>query len=606
MSTWKSSYGGSNDSEERARKYYMKQILTVVKMVFMQSKEKKNDSYFRSETMLHSLLELLSGEDCSGRGGNSGRSARVKLPITFLIYATGTLKNCCMSDVENQKVLGNQGGIQTLTDMANAVIKNEGNGSSKGGKQIIQLLVQITGTLCALCKSKENQPQFWSNRTVTMLCHTLKRFVPKDVTKIMIDDDKCLKWKKKSPADVDLHIHCVRILSRLSVHTKGRDEMMNVNGGTCHGNISPGSTSRTMECLVHLCMYSHWLKNDDMLVRTLYVLGNVTAGGGETSNANRLDIANCNVNMPINTNEKLSKEESKTGDNARSTISEGIKRIDGIKMICTIVSEKAKELDALLIPSTSTPTTRDTEEVMVKAVRTLANLSLEPSLGSRLCRDSTFVVGLLSILRVTTSVPMPKKSTPERNTREELMMNVVSSLSNISYYGGNGIVQHGKEISRILVRLLTIGVSGGSGGGSSNESKTSSSSSSSSLDEEDDEFHSWLSLECARVYGNFSRSVELRACMRATGADVAMVMLMEHDDRELVSCIQIVLIDIFGISFFFFFLTQAVLVFLFLFFGSITLPGSLILWCTGKFGNDVLWKTVVASWRWFNDNIICC
>ena len=83
------------------------------------------------------------------------------------------------------------------------------------------------------------------------------------------------------------------------------------------------------------------------------------------------------------------------------------------------------------------------------------------------------------------------------------MMNVVSSLSNISFYGGHSILQHGKEISRILVRLLTMGVSGernGEGEGGQKEGETNGD------EEEEDDFHSWLSLECARVYGNFSRS----------------------------------------------------------------------------------------------------
>ena len=85
------------------------------------------------------------------------------------------------------------------------------------------------------------------------------------------------------------------------------------------------------------------------------------------------------------------------------------------------------------------------------------------------------------------------------------MMNVVSSLSNISFYGGHSILQHGKEISRILVRLLTMGVSGEHNGehngeGEEKEGKTNGD------EEEEDYFHSWLSLECARVYGNFSRS----------------------------------------------------------------------------------------------------
>ena len=97
MSTWKST-AASSGSQERARQRHMKQILTVVRMLFLLSKTKTNDRYFRSETMLHSLLELLSGEDRGGgsgggggRGGSGGgRTVRVRLPISILVYATGT------------------------------------------------------------------------------------------------------------------------------------------------------------------------------------------------------------------------------------------------------------------------------------------------------------------------------------------------------------------------------------------------------------------------------------------------------------------------------------------------------------------------------------
>ena len=530
LSSSSSSSGSGSGSEERSRQRRMKQILTVVRMMFLLSKEKRHDSLFRSETILHSLLELLSGEDRgqAGRGGGGdgrggrggGRSARVRLPISILVYATGALKNCCMSDGENQKVLGLQGGIQTLTDMANAVIQSKRHGenvsatndatndttSESSDKQIVQLLVQITGVLCAMCKRKQHYPQFWSSWTVPMLCSALKRFVPSNVK----HDD----GKKKSKTQVELPLNCVRILSKLSLHVKGRDAM----SSSTSGSSSPGSTSRTLECLVRLCTYAHWLRNDAMLVRTLFVLGNVTAGTGDGSNANRLDIANSDVNMPSSTS--AAPHESKEGQ-------EKIRIIDGMRMMCTVVAARADELrDTLSSPECRETareeggrrrkSTRELEEVLVKAVRTLANLSLEPTLGSRLSRDRAFIGSLLSMLASVTSVSMPSRQ-EERSTREELTMNVVSTLSNVSFYGGSSILCHGKNISRILVRLLTMGVSGNrtmaeeeeegkrNVGGSSSGS-SGGASSSSLLDDDENEFHSWLSLECARVYGNFSRT----------------------------------------------------------------------------------------------------
>jgi hypothetical protein len=261
MSMWRST-PLATASGERARQRRLKQILTVVRMLFLLSKDKRHDAMFRKETIVHSLLELLSGEDCSSSTHGKTRSARVRLPISILVYATGTLKNCCMCDVDNQKVLGLQGGIQTLTDMANAVVKSGSNNTSSTSqsssvgtdKQIIQLLVQITGILCAMCKRKQHYPQFWSCGTVPMLCGALKRFVPVDVNANVgtrHSPSTKASHKSKPSTDIELHLNCVRILSKLSLHVKGRDamSMSGRRGGTTGrggGGSSPGSTSRTV------------------------------------------------------------------------------------------------------------------------------------------------------------------------------------------------------------------------------------------------------------------------------------------------------------------------------------------------------------------------
>ena len=60
-----------------------------------------------------------------------------------------------------------------------------------------------------------------------------------------------------------------------------------------------------------------------------------------------------------------------------------------------------------------------------------------------------------------------------QSTREELLTNVVSALSNISFYCGGGsgaagvpMVQRGQKVSGTLIRMLLLGVS------KDNESKT--------------------------------------------------------------------------------------------------------------------------------------
>ena len=76
-----------------------KQMVTALKLLFSLSKAKTHDKLFRKERILHTLLELLSGEageETKRRTRkNKPRKARVRFKLDILTYATGTLKNIC-------------------------------------------------------------------------------------------------------------------------------------------------------------------------------------------------------------------------------------------------------------------------------------------------------------------------------------------------------------------------------------------------------------------------------------------------------------------------------------------------------------------------------
>ena len=94
----------------------LKQLQPVSRLLFNLSKDKSNDRIFREESVLHALLQLLSGEERSKEketksgSGSGARTARVRFPLAVLIYATGTLKNVSISDAANQGASRTGGG----------------------------------------------------------------------------------------------------------------------------------------------------------------------------------------------------------------------------------------------------------------------------------------------------------------------------------------------------------------------------------------------------------------------------------------------------------------------------------------------------------------
>jgi len=114
----------------------------------------------------------------------------------------------------------------------------------------------------------------------------------------------------------------------------------------------------------------------------------------------------------------------------------------------------------------------DIEQVLIKLVRLLANLAISPELGPIIAGAN----GIESLLQLLTT------KTPEQN--EELVLNVVGAITNLSFYNDHGghIAANQLEFATGLVPLLL----------NTNEEAVVAS---------------------ARAFGNFSRSEEVRRMM---------------------------------------------------------------------------------------------
>eukprot|EP00435_Cladocopium_sp_Y103_P002839 s4514_g1.t1 len=156
------------------------------------------------------------------------------------------------------------------------------------------------------------------------------------------------------------------------------------------------------------------------------------------------------------------------------------------------------------------------EEVLVKLVRLLANVAISPSAGPTLAASSAVSEPLLDMLgakRISDS--------------EELVLNVVAAITNLLFYDvpanllfhedgaadGHSCVDgfrdgHADESKQLLCRLFRPLLL--------------------------ESYNVEALVETARALGNLSRHADARRCMASLRLDEILVILLDHDDRDLV------------------------------------------------------------------------
>lgn len=126
-------------------------------------------------------------------------------------------------------------------------------------------------------------------------------------------------------------------------------------------------------------------------------------------------------------------------------------------------------------------------DVLVKLVRLLAHLAITPSIGEAIAVSSESIV----LLRLLQAISMDKE--------EELELNVVSAITNLSYYiiDGSHLLQCHQELAAALVPVLTFPNPEGM-------------------------------VEAARALGNLSRLPEARRAICSVRVHEALVLLLDH------------------------------------------------------------------------------
>jgi len=140
---------------------------------------------------------------------------------------------------------------------------------------------------------------------------------------------------------------------------------------------------------------------------------------------------------------------------------------------------------------------QEVEEVLVKLVRLLANIAISATAGSTLASSSAVVDPLLDMLgakRISES--------------EELVLNVVAAVTNLLFYDVPSNLLFQEENKQLLCRLFRPLLL--------------------------ESYNVEALIETTRALGNLSRHADARRCMGGLRLDEILVILLDHDDRDLV------------------------------------------------------------------------
>lgn len=141
--------------------------------------------------------------------------------------------------------------------------------------------------------------------------------------------------------------------------------------------------------------------------------------------------------------------------------------------------------------------TQEVEEVLVKLVRLLANIAISASAGATLASSSAAVDPLLDAL-----------GAKRIGDSEELVLNVVAAVTNLLFYDVPSNLLFEEENKQLLCRLFRPLLL--------------------------ESYNVEALVETARALGNLSRHADARRCMTGLRLDEILVILLDHDDRDLV------------------------------------------------------------------------
>ncbi|EMP38034.1 Armadillo repeat-containing protein 2 [Chelonia mydas] len=415
-----------------------KNLLNVCKLVFKISRNEKNDSLIQNDGLLDSLLEILRFED-------------LQTNSEAFLYCLGAIKFISGNAVLLNELV-NKGAVEILVQFMkqiNNIKENDTRFSNLG-----HLLVQVTATLRNLVDLPLSRCQLLCSGAVSELWVVLEqRMNDKDIcTNIVrifrrnksISERAPRRLRNSSSREVEAK--STRERQRSTCRRPHRQSYLERQWSTVPPFKLPYLSHVLVElqlwasgpslfenyCFRHMTGLEYVVLKDtiqtvspagvtylrvvqDLVVRVVFILGNLTAKNNqareqffkEKGSADTLiSLFQTYNELDLNAKKKQHEEEE----------------------------NKSKQKH----PS-------EIEDVLIKLIRVLANLSIHPSVGAVLAANHRIVALLVTVLEY--------KSIDDC---EELVINATATINNLSYYKGrNSVIEHKKlHIAELLLKLL--------------------------------------------------------------------------------------------------------------------------------------------------------
>ena len=488
--------------------------LGACKLLFKLSKSERNDERFRDLGLLPLLLHVLHPEHIlpdpeNGRPSTAavpGPAAVASEPVggaEALLYAAGALK-LTSKDAVNQKSLLSLGAVTVFAAALRAqtakLLRPSNKSEQKEGKGVkpAHVLVQLTEALRNVAISGSSRKQFVNSGCVEELC-TLFR---------------------AAPQNGELCLNVSRVLAKLSLHEDVRSRI----------DAQPQHINAMVHALSLHC------KERQLLIRLCFILGNLSAA----HEANREAIARGALPLLLKLLDEyasppaLAKTAAPSASAPAPASSVGVSMstqaggpLEGRAASSSSADADAEATgdgpsdaassshDATAAPagsqqqqsgatreadgvgegsSAAEPTPPDHAErvdVLVKLIRLLAHLAISPAIGQEIASSDSS----LSLLRVLQNFTMEK--------HEELQLNAVSAVTNLSYYtiDGSRLLSKHEDLCEALIPVLVFPNSEGM-------------------------------VEASRALGNLSRVPEARATICRVRVDEALLLLLDHASSQ--------------------------------------------------------------------------
>ncbi|XP_064268937.1 armadillo repeat-containing protein 2 isoform X4 [Passer domesticus] len=395
-----------------------KNLLSVCKLAFKICRNEKNYFIIQNDTLLDYLLQVLWNED-------------LQTNHEALVYCMAAIKVMSEKEVLRFKMVS-KGAIEMFLELMKQInnIKEHDTYFSKLGHLLVQLWLmpvpcraQLAATLRILANCAQARRQLSPGAAIPELCVALEQ----------------------RSGDKDVCIWIVSVLSKLSTY-----------------NDFCAALAECSRCyIVFLALLNKYQKQQDLVIRIIFILGNLTARNDQSR-------------------EQFFKE--KESVNTLTSLFQTYYELDLNEMTW---HHDRKGKNQQKYPS-------EAEDVLIKLIRVLANLSIHPRVGAALVAAHP-VVGLLVTVLEYKSV----------DACEELVINAATTINNLSYYlVENSAVQDKKlHIAEMLLKLLM----------------------SDNMD---------AVVEAVRVFGNLSQHHEIRDFIMQRKIYKFVIALLDSKNRE--------------------------------------------------------------------------